>query len=100
MTGISTLIALVYVVGPWALANLIAFTVLALRRTYASRTAAFAHGAVAALGPAYGITVVVRDFAGSYHVADRNVGLTIMAALLLVACLPLVAYRFQRTICG
>jgi hypothetical protein len=30
-------------------------------------------------------------------VPDRNVSLGVMAAIFLIGCLPLVAYRWQRT---
>jgi len=97
MTGISTLIAFAYVVGPWALANLIALAILAFRRSYRRRTVAFVHSGLAALGPAYGLFVVLRDFSDGYHVTDRNVALIVLAAIFLLACFPLVAYRLQRT---
>ena len=97
MTGIPTLIALACFVGPWSLLNLVAFVVLAFRRAYRRLRPALCHAALAAIGPAYGLCVALRDFSGRYHVADRNAAFAVIGAVFLLGCLPLVAHRWQRT---
>jgi hypothetical protein len=96
MSGVATLLAMIFVVGPWVLLNLVALVILAFKRRYSSRSFSVNHSLLVAAGPALGILLALIDFSGSYHTTDRNISLAILFGLLLLACLPIVVHRFQQ----
>lgn len=96
MSGVVTVAALVFVIGPFALLNLVVTAALAARGTYASRRASLKHSLIASLGPALGCLLVVQDFSRPHQTSDRYIGLGIMSGLMLLAWLPMLIHRFQR----
>ena len=94
--GIVTFMAIAVVIGPWVLLNLVALAFLAFKRRYASRSFAVNHSLLGSLGPVLGILLALLDFASHSHTTDLIISLAILVGLLLLSCLPMVAYRFQQ----
>lgn len=91
--GFISAMAVLCIVAPFALLNLVITVVLALQGSYLKEKNAFRHSLIAALGPAIGFLAMAfdefkRDTAIMFFVAN--------GVALLLAAIPLVVHNWQE----
>lgn len=91
--GFISAMAVLLIVAPFALLNLVVTFVLALRGSYLKEKNAFRHSLIAAVGPAIGFLAMAfdefkRDTAIMFFVAN--------GVALLLAAIPLVVHNWQE----
>jgi hypothetical protein len=95
-SGLATAMYIAFVMAPWGLFNSIALAYYFSKHRYTEKYFAKKHCVIASVIPALGFLLSLLDFSDSHYRTDQYIFYAIILGGLLLAGLPMAAYRLQR----
>lgn len=97
MTGMVTVLALMWIVAPATLVHLVVMAVLAATGLYRKRAVALWHARIASVAPLLGIAAAMLELGGR-QLPSLLIVLLILLAVLALSWLPMVIHAHQQPV--